>query len=151
MDMALISLRDVGVVTPRALFQNITLSFGPGDRVGLVAGNGGGKPTLLRCTAGQADPDTGGVVLSRGLRVTHVGQDVPEPLLRLNLNEAVRRAPPQADREHKAWRVGAVPDKFGTPDDLRRRCRHAARPAPRRGRARQPGPARPRARPRSRR
>lgn len=144
--MALISLRDVGVVTPRALFQNITFSFGPGDRVGLIAGNGGGKSTLLRCIAGQADPDMGSIVLSRGLRVAHVEQDVPEPLLRLSLHEAIRRALPPADREHEAWRVGAMLDEFGTPDDLRSRCRHAARPAPRRGRARQPGPARPRAR-----
>ena len=92
MDMALISLRDVGVVTPRTLFQNITFSFGPGDRIGLIAGNGGGKSTLLRCIAGQATPDMGGVTLSRGLRVAHVEQDVPEPLLRLTLHEAVRRA-----------------------------------------------------------
>ena len=120
-DMALISLRDVGVVTPRALFQNITFSFGPGDRIGLVAGNGGGKSTLLRCIAGQADPDMGSITLSRGLRVGHVEQDVPEPLLRLTLHEAVRRALPPADREHEAWRVGAVLDEFGTPDDLRGR------------------------------
>ena len=46
--MALISLRDIGMVTPRPLFQNLNLSFGPGDRVGLVAANGGGKSTLLR-------------------------------------------------------------------------------------------------------
>ncbi len=121
MDMALISLRDVGVVTPRALFQNITFSFGPGDRVGLIAGNGGGKSTLLRCVSGQATPDMGSIVLSRGLRIAHVEQDVPKPLLHLTLHEAIRRALPPADREHEAWRVGAVLDEFGTPDDLRGR------------------------------
>ena len=121
MDMALISLRDVGVVTPRTLFQNITFSFGPGDRIGLIAGNGGGKSTLLRCIAGQATPDMGGVTLSRSLRVAHVEQDVPEPLLRLTLHEAVRRALPPPEREHEAWRVGAVLDEFGTPDTLRDR------------------------------
>ena len=94
MDMALISLRDVGVVTPRPLFQNVTFSFGPGDRVGLIAGNGGGKSTLLRCVAGQADPDAGSIVLSRGLRVGHVEQDVPDTVLSLTLHEAVRRALP---------------------------------------------------------
>ena len=121
MDMALISLRDVGVVTPRAMFQNITFSFGPGDRVGLVAGNGGGKSTLLRCIAGQADPDMGSIVLSRGLRVSHVEQDVPDTVLGLTLYEAMRRALPPAEREHEAWRVGAVLDEFETPDDLRDR------------------------------
>ncbi len=119
--MALISLRDVGVVTPRPLFQNITFSFGPGDRVGLIAGNGGGKSTLLRCIAGEADPDMGSVVLSRSLCVAHVEQDVPEPLLRLTLHEAIRRALPLMEREHEAWRVDAVLDEFDTPSDLRDR------------------------------
>lgn len=121
MDMALISLRDVGVVTPRALFQNVTFSFGPDDRVGLVAGNGGGRSTLLRCIAGQADPDMGSIVLSRGLRIGHVEQDVPDALRHLTLHEAVRRAQPPAGRAHEAWRAGAVLDEFETPDDLRDR------------------------------
>ena len=118
MDMALISLRDVGVVSPRTLFQNLTFSFGPGDRIGLVAGNGGGKSTLLRCIA---DPDTGSVTLSRGLRVGYVEQDVPDTLLGLTLHEAVRRALPPAEREYESWRVGAVLDEFDTPADLRER------------------------------
>ena len=118
MDMALISLRGVGVLTPWPLFQDLTLSVGPGDRIGLVAGNGGGKSTLLRCVAGHA-PDVGSITLSRGLRVGHVEQDVPKTLEGLTLHEAVRRALPPAEREHEAWRVGAVLDEFGTPDELR--------------------------------
>ena len=79
-DMALISLRGVGVVTPRPLFQDLSFNIGPGDRIGLVAGNGGGKSTLLRCVAGLLAPDAGSVTLSRGLRVGHVEQDVPDTL-----------------------------------------------------------------------
>jgi ATPase subunit of ABC transporter with duplicated ATPase domains len=63
--MALISLRDLGMVAPRPLFQNITFNFGPGDRVGIVAVNGAGKSTLLRCVASQINPDEGTVVLQR--------------------------------------------------------------------------------------
>ena len=121
MDMALISLRGVGVLTPRPLFQNLSFNVGPGDRIGLVAGNGGGKSTLLRCIAGLATPDMGSVTLSRGLRVGYVEQDVPDTLLGLSLHEAVRRALPSAEREHEAWRVGAVLDEFETPDELRDR------------------------------
>ncbi len=120
MNMALISLRDVGVLMPRPLFQDLTFSIGPGDRIGLVAGNGGGKSTLLRCVAGHA-PDVGSITLSRGLRVGYVEQDVPKTLEGLTLHEAVRRALPPAEREHEAWRVGAVLDEFGTPDELRGR------------------------------
>ena len=117
MDMALISLRGIGVLTPRPLFTDLTFSIGPGDRIGLVAGNGGGKSTLLRCVAGHA-PDSGSVTLSRGLRVGHVEQDVPKALEGLSLHEAVRRALPPAEREHEAWRVGAVLDELGTPEEL---------------------------------
>ncbi len=116
--MALITLRDLGVVTPRPLFQDVSLIVGPGDRLGLVAGNGTGKSTLLRCIAGLAEPDSGSVLLSRGLRVGLVEQDVPASLLPLTLHEAVRRALPPASREHESWRVGAVLDEFDAPPDF---------------------------------
>ena len=119
--MSLISLRDLGVVTPQALFQHLTVSFGPGDRVGVVAANGAGKSTLLRCVAGLAEPDSGTVVLSRGASLGFVEQDVPPGLLGLPLQEALRRALPAADRAQAAWRVGAVLDEFDTPESLRDR------------------------------
>jgi ATPase subunit of ABC transporter with duplicated ATPase domains len=116
--MALISLRDLGMVTPRPLFRNLTISIGPGDRVGLVASNGAGKSTLLRCVAGLTEPDEGSVVLSRGASLGYVEQDVPPALLGLPLAEALRRALPPPSREHEAWRVGAVLDEFDTPEAL---------------------------------
>ncbi|MDB5378049.1 MAG: transporter [Rubritepida sp.] len=119
--MALITLRDLGMVTPHALFQNLTLSLGPGDRIGLVAANGAGKSTLLRCVAGQAEPDAGSVTLSRGASLGFVEQDVPPGLLGLTLAETLRRALPPAERTQEAWRVGAVLDEFATPEDLRDR------------------------------
>ncbi len=119
--MALISLQDFGVATPRVLFQGITFTFGPGDRVGLIAGNGGGKSTLLRCIAGLAEPDSGTITLSRGRRVGYVEQDLPQTLLGLSLHEAVRRALPPGERDSEGWRVGMVLDEFDTPDALRDR------------------------------
>ena len=119
--MALISLRDLGVVTPRPLFQNLTISVAPGDRVGIVAANGAGKSTLLRCVASLAEPDAGSIVLSRGASLGIVEQDVPAALLGLTLHEALRRALPAAERAQEAWRVGAVLDEFATPDGLRDR------------------------------
>ncbi|TCH96650.1 ABC-F family ATP-binding cassette domain-containing protein [Roseococcus sp. SYP-B2431] len=119
--MALIALRDLGMVTPRPLFQNLTLNIGPGDRIGLVAANGAGKSTLLRCIAGQAEPDAGHLTLSRGARLGFVEQGVPPGWLGLTLTEALRRALPPAEREHESWRVGAVLDEFATPDELRDR------------------------------
>ena len=116
--MATINLQDVGVVSPRPLFQNLSLTIGPGDRIGLIAANGGGKSTLLRCIAGLAETGAGAVTLSRGLRLGLVEQDVPAALLDLTLAEAVRSALPPERREHEGWRVGTVLDEFATPEEL---------------------------------
>ena len=94
--MPMISLRDVGVLSPHPLFQNLTMVIGETDRYGLISGNGGGKSTLLKCLAGVMEPTTGDITRSRGMRVGYVEQDMPENLLGLSLTEAIRRALPPA-------------------------------------------------------
>ena len=116
--MTSINLRDVGVLTPLPLFQGLTMTIGDADRIGLIAGNGGGKTTLLRCLAGLAEPTIGDVVRSRGMRIGYVEQDVRDNLLNLPLAEAIRRALPPAERDSSEWRVAVVLDEFGAPDDL---------------------------------
>jgi ATPase subunit of ABC transporter with duplicated ATPase domains len=119
--MPSISLRDVGVLSPHPLFQSLTLVIGDTDKVGLVASNGGGKTTLLKCLAGLMEPTTGDVTRSRGMRIGYVEQDMPPNLLTLPLDEVIRRALPAAERESQEWRVDVVLDEFGAPDELRRR------------------------------
>ncbi len=116
--MSSISLRDVGVLAPRPLFQNLSVMIGEADRIGLIAGNGGGKTTLLKCLAGSMEPTAGGITRSRGMRVGYVEQDVPSSLLDLPLAESVRRAIPPVERDAQAWRVEVVLDEFGAPPDL---------------------------------
>jgi ATPase subunit of ABC transporter with duplicated ATPase domains len=123
--MPSISLRDVGVLTPHPLFQHLIMTIGDADRIGLIAGNGGGKTTLLRCLAGHAEPTTGDIVRSRGMRIGYVEQDVPGNLLNLPLVEAIRRALPTADRDSNEWRVAVVLDEFGSPAELHERPLHA--------------------------
>jgi ATPase subunit of ABC transporter with duplicated ATPase domains len=116
--MPTINLRDVGVLSPHPLFQNLTLTIGDADRIGLIAGNGGGKTTLLKCLAGLAEPTTGDIVRSRGMRVGYVEQDVPANLLLLPLAEAIRRALPPNERDGNEWRVDVVLDEFGASADI---------------------------------
>jgi ATPase subunit of ABC transporter with duplicated ATPase domains len=116
--MATIRLRKVGI---HPLFDDLTLTLGETDRIGLVAGNGAGKSTLLRCLAGVSDPTSGDIVRSRGLRLALVEQDLPAALRDLPLQEAVRRAIPPADRDAEAWRVDLILDELATPEDLRAR------------------------------
>jgi ATPase subunit of ABC transporter with duplicated ATPase domains len=122
--MPTVTLRDVGVLSPHTLFQNLSLIIGDGDRIGLIAGNGGGKTTLLRCLAGIAEPTSGTIVRSRGIRVGYVEQDVPANLLNLPLAEAIRRALPAAERESNQWRVDVVLDEFAASPELHARPLH---------------------------
>ncbi len=116
--MGTISLRRVAVRSPHPLFADLNTVIGPGDRVGLIAGNGGGKTTLLRCLAGITEPGEGEIVRSRGLRVAYVEQDMPPNLLGLPMAEAIRRALPPVEREAQAWRVDVMLDSFAAPLEL---------------------------------
>ena len=119
--MGSISLNSAGVIIADPLFANLSLVIGEGDRVGLVAGNGGGKTTLLRCIVGTQELTQGEIVRSRGLRVGYVEQDVPERLLPLTLRDAVLDTLPPDARDSDAWRVDMVLDEFDTPEDMRDR------------------------------
>jgi ABC-type polysaccharide/polyol phosphate transport system ATPase subunit len=52
---------DKPLVENRVGLHDVTLSFGEGDRVGLIGENGAGKSTLLRVLAGIYTPDSGKV------------------------------------------------------------------------------------------
>ncbi|WP_437314741.1 ABC-F family ATP-binding cassette domain-containing protein [Sorangium sp. So ce385] len=56
------------------LFQGITFSLEQGQRAALVAPNGAGKSTLLRLVARELTPDTGSVVVRKGIRVAYFRQ-----------------------------------------------------------------------------
>lgn len=61
------------------LFQHVTFSLNPGDRIGLVGPNGCGKTTLLRIMAGQETADTGNVTHPPNLRIGYLAQGCQLP------------------------------------------------------------------------
>ncbi len=56
------------------VLSGASLTLDPGDKVGLVGRNGGGKSTLLRLIEGLEAPDWGSVKLRRNARLGHVPQ-----------------------------------------------------------------------------
>lgn len=64
-------------VGDRILFQDVTFGVNEGDKIGLVAKNGAGKTTMLRCLAGVESPDSGDITYHNDLRVGYLAQ-IPE-------------------------------------------------------------------------
>jgi ATPase subunit of ABC transporter with duplicated ATPase domains len=119
--MGSISLRNAGMVAGTTLFQNLNVVIADGDRLGLIAGNGGGKTTLLRAIAGQADLNAGDIVTSRGLKIGYVEQDVPAPLLDATFRDAVAGGLSEQERRDEAWRIDVALDEFEVPEAYRER------------------------------
>ncbi|MEI7750902.1 MAG: ATP-binding cassette domain-containing protein [Candidatus Omnitrophota bacterium] len=76
--MALISLQDITLAYGGPpLFDSMNLQLEQGERVALLGRNGVGKTTLMKVMAGHIQPDSGKVVYQKGIRVTHLPQEVP--------------------------------------------------------------------------
>jgi ATPase subunit of ABC transporter with duplicated ATPase domains len=53
----------------------VNLKFTPGNCYGVIGANGAGKSTFLKILAGEIEPDTGEVVIARGMRMSTLKQD----------------------------------------------------------------------------
>ena len=117
--MSRIHLKDVAVLRGDPLFSNLSLTIGPGDRLGLVAANGRGKSTLLRCLAGEDEVSSGEIARARGLRIGHLAQEIPAGLTALTVPELVLAALPPEQADMESWRVDVVLDDLAFPEPLR--------------------------------
>ncbi|MBP7407140.1 MAG: ABC-F family ATP-binding cassette domain-containing protein [Flavobacteriales bacterium] len=61
---------------PRQLFTDISFGLERGQKTAIVARNGTGKSTLLKCIAGIETADEGIVTFNKGLRVGYLDQNV---------------------------------------------------------------------------
>ncbi|MCB9658603.1 MAG: ABC-F family ATP-binding cassette domain-containing protein [Sandaracinaceae bacterium] len=60
------------------LFLEASMGAFAGDRIGLVGPNGAGKSTVFRMIVGEEPPDSGNVVIERGVTVGYFSQNVGE-------------------------------------------------------------------------
>ena len=58
----------------RTLFSGLTFGIEQGEKVAFVAKNGTGKSTLMKILCGREQPDTGKVVLRKGIRLGYLEQ-----------------------------------------------------------------------------
>jgi ATPase subunit of ABC transporter with duplicated ATPase domains len=115
--MTLLSVKSLSLTLGTSLFSDLNFTLSPGDRLGLVAANGRGKSSLLRCLAGMLEPSAGDITRARGLTVALVDQDPPAALLALTLRAAVLAALPPDTGED--WRADIVLDDLTVPETLR--------------------------------
>ncbi len=73
---------------PQVVLGGLSLELVTGQVVGLVGANGTGKTTLFRLIAGELEPDSGTVTLSRGLDVGYLPQE-PQVGLENTLHDEV--------------------------------------------------------------
>ena len=67
------------------ILDGVSLSVEPGERIGIVGRNGGGKTTLLKAIVGAIKPDGGEISIQKGKRIGYLKQD-PD----LDLEETLR-------------------------------------------------------------
>ncbi|OJF92430.1 ABC-F family ATP-binding cassette domain-containing protein [Pararhizobium antarcticum] len=119
--MSLLNIRSLGVTLSSRLFSDLNLTVNAGDRIGLVAANGRGKSTLLRCIASQLEPTDGVITKSRGLTIGYVEQNVPQALLDHTFYDAVLAALPAEQQSSESWRVDVALESLDVPEAMRQR------------------------------
>ncbi|QCU90216.1 ATP-binding cassette domain-containing protein [Thiomicrorhabdus sediminis] len=62
------------------ILQSVDLTLRAGDRIGLVGINGSGKTTLLKQLVGELKPDSGKVMISKGVKIGYFAQHQIESL-----------------------------------------------------------------------
>ncbi len=59
----------------KPLFENVSVTFGNGNRYGLIGANGCGKSTLMKILAGELEPTAGNVSTDPNIRIGQLSQD----------------------------------------------------------------------------
>ena len=59
----------------RVLFDEVNLTFTPGNCYGIIGANGAGKSTFMKILSGEIDPNKGRVDITPGQRMSVLIQD----------------------------------------------------------------------------
>jgi energy-dependent translational throttle protein EttA len=97
----------------RTVLENISLSFYPGAKIGVLGANGAGKSSLLRIMAGLDDGYSGEARLTPGFTVGYLAQEPeldPTKDVRGNVMEGVAAVQSVIDRYNEVMTMWADPD-----------------------------------------
>ncbi len=97
----------------RTVLENISLSFYPGAKIGVIGSNGAGKSSLLKIMAGLDDGFSGEARLTPGFTVGYLSQEPhldPTKDVRGNVMEGVAAVQSIIDRYNDVMAMWADPD-----------------------------------------
>jgi ATP-binding cassette ChvD family protein len=97
----------------KVILDDVTLSFYPGAKIGVVGPNGAGKSSVLKIMAGMDTPSNGEARLTPGFSVGMLQQEPPlneSKTVLGNVEEGV------AEIKGKLDRFNAISDEMGSPD-----------------------------------
>ncbi len=97
----------------RTVLENISLSFYPGAKIGVLGANGAGKSSLLRIMAGLDDGYSGEARLTPGFTVGYLAQEPeldPAKDVRGNVMDGVAAVQSIIDRYNEVMTMWADPD-----------------------------------------
>ena len=97
----------------RTVLENISLSFYPGAKIGVIGSNGSGKSSLLRIMAGLDDGYSGEARLTPGFTVGYLAQEPeldPNKDVRGNVMDGVAEVQSLIDRYNDVMAKWADPD-----------------------------------------
>ena len=97
----------------RTVLENISLSFYPGAKIGVIGSNGSGKSSLLRIMAGLDDGYSGEARLTPGFRVGYLAQEPeldPTKDVKGNVMDGVAEVQSLIDRYNAVMAKWADPD-----------------------------------------
>ena len=77
-ELSMIQLKNLSLRRgAKELFSGVSLTITPGQRVGIIGGNGTGKSSLFALLRGQLHADSGDALFPAGWTVAHVAQETP--------------------------------------------------------------------------
>jgi len=72
----IVNLTNVGLkYDDRSLFDNLSIDFAAGDKIGVLGRNGVGKTTLLKIITGQLPPTSGHIEISDNVQFNYIDQE----------------------------------------------------------------------------
>jgi ATP-binding cassette subfamily F protein 3 len=97
---------------PRVILDDVTLSIGEKQKIGVIGRNGAGKSTLFRIVVGDDEKDSGEVLIHEGTKIGYLTQHDPYEGDETVMNFLLRMS------EKEEWQCAAMAGKFQIKNEM---------------------------------